>query len=353
MMPGKPHSPAFTAADVTASNGTRRNRRSLNRRRCAAIALCTLLGITGIPGIAAIPGIPGIAPITTTTIGSTANSHAYAPTEPSGAATIPEPAVPDSLESSGATSGDSPEALTAEVALQNALKAYGDAQGATDRPTRIAGFRRAERLFAAAAELGNAGADLWVNLGNAALQGERLGPTILAYRRALAADPNHTRAARNLEHARSLLPAWVPRPESAGVLDSLFFWRTALATGERAAIAAVLFLIAGCCGGVFLWQGRAAARGAGILASLLWLGVAGSVLADWGERDEDFGVMTASAAIGRASDSENAAARFPEPLPGGVEVQILETRNNWSRVRLAAGADAWVRASSVEPVRYP
>ena len=38
---------------------------------------------------------------------------------------------------------------------------------------------------------------------------------------------------------------------------------------------------------------------------------------------------------------------FPDPLPGGTEVTLIELRSPWARVRLANGRDAWVNESSV------
>ena len=45
-----------------------------------------------------------------------------------------------------------------------------------------------------------------------------------------------------------------------------------------------------------------------------------------------------------------AALAFPDPLPQGVEVERLEVRGDFARVRLANGRDVWVRGSSVTPI---
>ena len=95
-----------------------------------------------------------------------------------------------------------------------------------------------------AAQEGGANADLYANAGTAALQAERLGPAVLAFRRALALDPDHTTSQRNLAHARTLLPAWVPKVGSDSVFDTFFFWHRSLSTFERSAAAAVCFLLA-------------------------------------------------------------------------------------------------------------
>jgi SH3-like domain-containing protein len=44
---------------------------------------------------------------------------------------------------------------------------------------------------------------------------------------------------------------------------------------------------------------------------------------------------------------------LPAPLPGGVEVRIVEVRSPWLRVRLENGRDAWVAESAVASVDMP
>jgi hypothetical protein len=61
--------------------------------------------------------------------------------------------------------------------------------------------------------------------------------------------------------------------------------------------------------------------------------------------------MTADETPARSADSSLAPLAFPDPLPGGTEVTLVEVRSPWSRVRLANGRDAWVAESSVTPVR--
>ncbi len=116
-------------------------------------------------------------------------------------------------------------AATAEEILNQAVTAYTQAQAARHRDQRLAGFRQAQQRFEHAINQNIPSAELYTNLGNAALQAERPGSAILAYRRALVLDPDQMRAQQNLRHARTLLPAWVPRPRPEGALESFFFWR--------------------------------------------------------------------------------------------------------------------------------
>lgn len=237
----------------------------------------------------------------------------------------------------------SPRAST----LEQALAAYRSAQETSAAADRPAAFARAERLFAAATREGTASAELWTNLGTAALQAEHLGTAILAYRRALAIDPDHHHAQQNLTHARTLLPLSVPRPESSGFLDSLLAWEHALSAGERQGAAALSFLVAAGMLGAALATGSGALRLFTVFPMIVWgLLVAAQTFA----AADRGGVLTAADTVARAADSRNAPARFAEPLPAGTEVTIAEVRGDWARVVLADGRDAWITATAVEPV---
>ena len=101
--------------------------------------------------------------------------------------------------------------------IRQGLDVYAEAQALTERNARVAAFRHAEQLFTDATLRGVANADVYTNAGTAALQAERLGPAVLAFKRALVLDPDHGTARRNLNHARTLLPAWVPKPSSGRI----------------------------------------------------------------------------------------------------------------------------------------
>lgn len=230
------------------------------------------------------------------------------------------------------------------------LDAYAEAQSLTERDARIAAFMRAERLFMQAAQEGGANADLYANAGTAALQAERLGPAVLAFRRALALDPDHTRSKRNLSHARTLLPAWVPRFGGESVLDTFFFWHRSLSRFERSGAAAVCFLLAALAfAAAVRWRSRLA-RSLALLPAAAWMGLVASLAM---EARADLGnqaVMIAEETLARASDSSNAPARFTEPLPGGTEVEVIEIRDRWVRIRLANDREAWVSRGSLTMV---
>jgi len=219
-----------------------------------------------------------------------------------------------------------------------------------ERDARLEEFRRAQRLFARAIAAGVESAALYTNQGNAALQAEDLGGAILAYRRALRVDPDHGRATQNLDHARSLLPGWVPRPAVEGALDSFFFWHRTLPRDLRQLAGALCFAAAALLVAAGIRFRQSALRNAAILPLLAWVALAASVLVDPARGRQDEAVVTLPEVVARAADSPFSPSAFAEPLPSGVEVVIVEDRSPWLRVRLSNGRDAWLPESSVERV---
>lgn len=238
-------------------------------------------------------------------------------------------------------------AAESQDTLQQALAAYAKAQDAVDRDQRSQGFQMAERLFKRLVDEVEENPDLYANLGTVALQAEHLGPAILAFRRALRLDPDHPRALQNVQHARTLLPAWVPRPSHEGIFDTFFFWHHALSPTERSATAALAFLLAALGVAVAIRWKSTLARNLSFLPALVWLSVVASLLIQSESPASRQGVIIADETIARAADSNNAPSRFAQALPAGTEVEVLEKRQNWVKIVLANGRNAWVRDSTL------
>ena len=241
-----------------------------------------------------------------------------------------------------------PGALSAEnPLLERAVDAYASAQEIRDRDERVAAFRSVERIFSKLAAEGYQSADLYVNTGNAALQAERLGAAVLAYRRALLLDPDHPRALRNLEYARGLLPKWLPRPEPAGLLDSFFSWHASWTRSERAVAAALGFFLACVFVATGIFFRMTPVRNMACLPGLAWLGLLLSLFFGSGLGASREGVVSVEEVVLRVSDSHLAAPALPRPLPAGAEIRVLERRPSWLRVRLASGRVAWLPVEAV------
>lgn len=237
--------------------------------------------------------------------------------------------------------------------LDEATETYRAAMGATSRDERLHLFQRSESLFAqlTSGPDGLQSAGLQTNLGNAALQAEHLGTAILAYRRALWIDPDYEQAEQNLEHARSLLPDWVPRNSAWGGRDSFLGWTQRLTQRERWRSAAAIFLGASFCLSAAVRWDRSLLRNMAIILVILWCVLIVSTLwLEWQVPLAD-AVVIRSEAIVRAADAMNAPARFSEPLPEGTEVRVVEEREGWVQIQLADGRDGWLRLTDLEFVQ--
>lgn len=316
----------------------RLQRRSRPRAACGVLGACAC-GIAAVLLAWFVPGATGTASAI-----SQPTTLALAP---------PQPAAPASPSNAPSSPAQAPAAQASPVqasAMDQAVAAYQSALELTDRDQRLAAFARAERLMRAAAQQVPADADLWANVGTAALQAEHLGAAIASYRRALLLDPDHHRARQNIEHARTLLPPWVPRPESESLLDSFFAWHRAMAANERAGAASIAFALAAALLGAALARRSAMLRFFSLIAAVAWaLLLASLVVGEAGQPGD--AVIVGDYAVARAADSRNAPARFAEPLPSGTEVRVTEDRGEWALIVLADGRDAWVASSDLERIR--
>lgn len=236
--------------------------------------------------------------------------------------------------------------------IDEAVREYRDALNTKQQDLRLERFRTSQRLFGRVIEEYHIeNADLYANLGDAALQAEQAGPAILAYRRALAIDPGHSRARQNLSYTRQMLPDWVPRPSSDTLLDTFLFWRQILSRSTRSFAASLCFAGAMLLLAVAIRWKLAWARTLAALPAVMWFALSGvSMWSDWTGRIDE-AVVTVDEVIAHAADSAGAPARFVEPLPGGTEIQILERRDDWVHIRLSDSRDAWVRASSLTTIK--
>jgi len=235
------------------------------------------------------------------------------------------------------------------VRLKHALAQYAEALEEPDRDRRLAIFAQAEYGFGAVIGSGVENAALYTNLGNAALQAEHIGQAVLAYRRALRLDPDAKSAQQNLVHIRSSLPGWVPRPASSDEMQPLLFYRR-LSVADRSAVAAACFALAAASLAISVRRREGAWRGTALMGAVAWVLIVATIVFDSAEGNARLAVMTADEALARSADSRLAALAYPDPLPGGVEVELLEERAEWARVRLHNGRDVWVRGSNVTRV---
>ncbi len=197
----------------------------------------------------------------------------------------------------------------------------------------------AERQYRAALDVGGVDADVYYDLGNVLYRQQKLGLSILAWRRSLALAPRDPDAAANLDFARRArrddvsgadpYPVWAP-------------WQAAL-TGDEGQ-----------------WIGAALAA-AGLLAVALRARTTHLPLAGLGGMAVGFGVFVAAGGVMDGRLPAAAVVLIDEvsaqsDLGGGVdlfllhlgaEVQVLEVASERVLVALGDGRRAWLPASAL------
>lgn len=258
----------------------------------------------------------------------------------------------------GIFSSASGEANEMPSLLEDGIEAYQSAIETKDRNQRVGRFARAEALFARVAQQQEkhsattpVNPDLYLNWGNAALGAEHLGTAVLAFRRALSVDSQNQRARQNLQHARSLLPEWIPHPEEEIAFGSFFDWVRHLRGGDWFGLAALAFLLSLIAAAIYIRTGSTTTRNVAMIIGVLWVAL---LVQGWRQnhtRNAMEAVVTIEEVAVRAADSTNAPLRFPQPLSSGSEVRVIEARETWVHVGLPDGREGWLPRSAIEFVQ--
>ena len=238
---------------------------------------------------------------------------------------------------------------TADAAgLDEARDAYQQAVGMDDQEQARQLFARAAADFAAAVAERPDDAELLVDWGNASLGAREFGWAALAYRRALHLDRGNQRARSNLVWVRGSLPKWAAQPTNSSALSSLFFWHSDWSLARRHLIAGFAFAFA-----ILLlvpWRHRPKTW-AIVVSSISFCVVVAMLISVLLEPDRSHdAVVVRDAETLRAADSPGAASVLERPLPAGIEVKIVESRDRWRQVELPNGQRGWLPQSAIKPV---
>lgn len=251
----------------------------------------------------------------------------------------------------GDDSGMSPRALVDRAAERfDAALEVGDRDPALARARYQESAAALERVID---EHGVVNARLFANLGNTYLLAGDTGRAVLAFKRAERLTPTNARVQQALAAARARVGAALRPSAAERVRAVMLAWRGQIGRGWVVGIVVVCY--AG------LWV-LAAARVVGLptggvrtvvpLATVAVLGLAllwfeHSLLTRAGEAV----VVAPEGVVGRNGPSaEVYDASFTDPLPAGVEVRLLETRDGWARVALADDRETWIPLDGVEAV---
>ncbi|MFK7883993.1 MAG: hypothetical protein AB8F26_07415 [Phycisphaerales bacterium] len=195
------------------------------------------------------------------------------------------------------------------------------------------------------------------SLGNAHLLAGDLGRAVLAFHRALDANPNDQMSKASLEYAQSQIDI-VPSKSPA---DS---WKNIIQTARANLPRKVLFYIgAACFISAFLfaaisiqihWNLRLRAALKYIAVGLLIIATIPSTVlfadARWHAKGGASAVVLSSTQARSGPDESIYPEVFETPVPAGTSLSIRESRSGWLLVTLGS-QEAWIDARDVERVR--
>jgi hypothetical protein len=208
-------------------------------------------------------------------------------------------------------------------------------------------YEEAALCFEALERQGHRNGHVVYNQGNAWYRAGRLGPAILAWRRALLFLPRDGDLHANLRSARERVrDALEPPDRRAPLARALLVPYDALSRHELLVLGALAWALALSLGAVALWRGRPAlatpALAAGALALLALLGAA---VRSYQEARHPVAVVLAEELTLRSGRDLQSVdlSRLHE----GAELRVLERAAGWLQVGLSNGQRGWVPADAV------
>lgn len=204
-------------------------------------------------------------------------------------------------------------------------------------------FAEAKQKFEKLVERGEWTANFFYNLGNADFRLGSPGRAILDYERALALEPTHPEALRNLSFLRERTGARIPPRHW---YDTVFpKW-----TGDMfAVICAVAGWMAVLCFALpFVTRAR--------LPMLGWVGAISTCVALYAGagvwrsgQEQSLAIITSKEAVARLAPADQ--SDVATTLPAGSQVHVLTERGDWIYCRLPGEGLGWLPAGALERVR--
>ena len=201
---------------------------------------------------------------------------------------------------------------------------------------------------------------IWTNLGNAEFRAGRLGLAVAAYLEADSLMPGNATVGSNLALARNQVPARFDAEGVTVLYDTVSDGWHVLGFDVRWWIAGICWI------GFWMILATRFARGMNRSeesegSNLAWRGglavlaavaiISGTTVALDATEDawRTPGVLVAESVV-RTGNGETFAAVFSEPLPEGVEFDLIESRPGWHHVNFADGRTGWIRTDHVRMI---
>ncbi|MBX3322025.1 MAG: hypothetical protein KF757_03440 [Phycisphaeraceae bacterium] len=194
--------------------------------------------------------------------------------------------------------------------------------------------------------------ELYRALGNAALLSEQTGQAVLALNRALVLDPRHAQAREALTAARAAVQIDIAPAPSQRAIDVANSWRRFVSP----IVVQFTFVLSW----TVLWICIARSRSVrastpafipAIAAILALISALALVASEW-DRRTDTRIVVLNPTFGFNGPSRDVyEPTFEQTLPPGTEARAIESRNDWTRVRLRSGSETWIPTDTFDYVQ--
>lgn len=224
-----------------------------------------------------------------------------------------------------------PLALEPEEAWIEAHRAYEEGR-----------YAAAGHLYQGLIDSGRDGGWVQYNLGNSLLRVGELGRAVAAYRAATARLPREGDVRANLTFARQSAKDALAAPDPPVIFETLFFWHFSLSRLELLRWFLISNALLWSLLALRLFYRRTEVLGWIVTAALIVTVATGGSLAVRYLVPMRIAVVTATEIDAHSGTSDDTIVRFK--LHAGSEVRLVEQRDNWLRIRLPDGQQAWIDA---------
>lgn len=192
---------------------------------------------------------------------------------------------------------------------------------------------------------------LHANRGSALLLAGDTGRAIAAFRRAQRLDPADPAIRDALATARARVGAAITPAPSSRIRNIALAWRGHIPRPALLALALTAYAAAWLALTARLLGFHPGSRIAFIAAAVSVFSIAPLIAESVLDAPRDHGVLIASGVPALNGPSPGVyAPTFTTPLPAGLELRILERRDNYIHVRLPDNRDTWLPADALEPL---
>ncbi len=194
--------------------------------------------------------------------------------------------------------------------------------------------------------------NLYYNMGNAYFEAGEIGKAILSYRRAEKLLPGFSDLQYNLRQARNRINLSYPVTGWwENIVKGLFFWHYMMKYELRRSLFLIVFSLGWFILMIMIFKRHVFLRLGLILLISLNIGFGGSFLVSYYQLHfVHSGVVVKDSTIARKGPGSGYEPVYQKPLQGGTEFIINEKHENWWKVKLPTGDEAWIKTTDAEMI---